>query len=114
MTLTAERIVIGIVAAALGLLITFGLPVSARRVNQALPVILMTVLFFAAAYALLPWPTWLIAGAVAVIAGIIYRDIARFVRHIYYDVTKYRRRDFWYRRIGEAVLGANRSRRRRR
>lgn len=106
MTLTSDRIVIGVIAAILGLLVTFGLPVSPRRVNQTLPAIMMVVLFFGAAYALLEWPSWVIAGSIATIVGIIYRDIARFVKHIYYDVTKYSRRDFWYRSVGEAVLGS--------
>ena len=114
MTLSFERILIGGIAALLGLLVTFGLPVSPRRVNQTLPIIMMAALFFGAAYAFLEWPVWAIAGFVAVAVGIIYRDIVRFVKHIYWDVTKYSRRDFWYRRIGEAVLGSNSRRRSRR
>ena len=109
-----ERFVIGVAAAALGLAVTFGLPVSPRRVNQTLPSLLAVTFFFVAAFTLLEWPLWLIAGAVASIAATLYRDVVRFVRHIYWDVTKYTRRDYWYRRVGQAVLGGGRSRRRKR
>jgi hypothetical protein len=111
--LTPERLVIGVVAAILGIVVTFGLPVSPRRVNQTLPGLLLVIFFIVAAYALLDWPLWLIAGAVASVVGILYRDVVRFVRHVYWDVTKYSRRDYWYRRVGQAVLGGGRSRRRR-
>ena len=58
----ADRLLIGLGALLLGLLVTFGLPVSPRRVNQTIPTILAIVLFFTSAIALLDWPTWLIAG----------------------------------------------------
>lgn len=106
-----DRTVIGLVAALLGLLITFGLPVSPRRLNQTLPGLLAVVFFFVAAYILLPWPAWLIAGAAVSIAALLYRDVARFIRHVYWDMTKYSRRDYWYRRVGQAVLGRRRRRR---
>jgi hypothetical protein len=109
-----ERLLIGSGAAVLGLLVTFGLPVSPRRVKQAIPSILAIVLFFAGAISLLDWPTWLIAGSLASILAIIYRDIARFIKHAYYDVTKYSRRDYWYRRVGEAIIGNKRTRKRKR
>jgi chromate transport protein ChrA len=112
--MSVERLIIGVAAAVLGLIVTFGLPVSPRRVNQTVPGLLAVIFFFVAAYALLEWPTWLIAGAVASVVAIVYRDITRFVRHIYWDVTKYSRRDYWYRRVGQAVLGGGKSRRRKR
>jgi len=37
----------------------------------------------------------------------------RFVKHVVYDVTKFRRRDFWYRRVGETIIGSGRRPRRR-
>jgi hypothetical protein len=112
--MSLERVIIGAVAAALALIVTFGLPVSSRRVNQTLPGLLAVIFFFVAAYALLDWPMWLIVGAVASLVAILYRDIARFVRHVYWDVTKYSRRDYWYRRVGKAVLGGRRTSRRKR
>ncbi len=108
----ADRLLIGLGALLLGLLVTFGLPVSPRQVNQTIPTILAIVLFFTSAIALLDWPTWLIAGAVATIVAILYRDIARFIKHVYYGVTKYSRRDYWYRRVGEAIIGNKRTRKR--
>jgi chromate transport protein ChrA len=112
--MSVERLIIGAAAAVLGLLVTFGLPVSPRRVSQTLPSLLAVIFFFVAAFALLEWPVWLIAGAVASVVAILYRDISRFVRHVYWDVTKYTRRDFWYRRVGQAILGGGRSRSRKR
>ena len=109
-----ERLILGIGAGVLGIMVTFGLPVSSRRVNQTLPIILIVVFFTVAALSLLDWPIWLIAAAVACGIAIIYRDILRFIKHVYWDVTKYSRRDYWYRRVGETVLGGGRSRRRRR
>ncbi len=106
-----DRTVIGLVAALLGLVITFGLPVSPRRLNQTLPGLLAVLFFFVAAYALLPWPTWFIAGVAVSIAALLYRDVARFIRHVYWDMTKYSRRDYWYRQVGQAVLGRRRRRR---
>ena len=113
-SLPIERLLIGIGAAVLGLLVTFGLPVSPRRVKQSIPLILATVLFFTAAFSLLDWPAWLIAGGIATVIAIIYRDVTRFIKHAYWDVTKYSRRDYWYRRVGQAILGNKRPRRRNR
>ena len=110
----AERLLVGVIAGVLALLVTFGLPVSARRVNQSLVTLLAVVFIVGASVALLEWPAWLIAAAVASVVAILYRDVARFVRHVYWDVTKYTRRDYWYRRVGEAVLGGRGRTRRRR
>ena len=109
-----ERILLGAGAGVLGLLVTFGLPVSPRRVNQTLVSLLAVVLFFVAAVALLDWPAWLVAALIASAVAIIYRDVVRFIKHVYWGVTKYSRRDYWYRRVGEAVLGGGRGRTRRR
>src|SRR5262245_35191087 len=109
-----DRLVIGIGAAIFAVAITFLMPVQVRRVNQGLVTMMIVVLCFAAALLLLDAPLSLIVAVVASLAAIIYRDIVRFIRHAIYDVTKYRRRDFWYRRVGETVLGGGRRRRSRR
>ncbi len=104
---------IGIGAAALGIAMTFLMPVSGRRVNQTFITVVIVAAFFVASFALFDSP---LAWAVAIgasLAAIIYRDVMRFVRHVVYDVTKYRRRDYWYRRVGQSLLGGGRSRRRR-
>ena len=101
---------IGIGAAVLAAAVTFLLPVSTRRVNQTLVTILIVALCFASALSLLSLPLSLGVALAASLAAIIYRDVMRFIRHVVYDVTKYRRRDFWYRRVGQFILGG-RSRR---
>jgi hypothetical protein len=102
---------IGSGAAVLAVVATFLLPVSPRRVNQGVVTLLIASLVFAAAFLLLEMPLSLGIALAATAAAIVYRDVMQFVRHLVYDVTKYRRRDFWYRRIGQTVLGG-RSRRR--
>ena len=103
--MSIERLVIGAGAGILALVLTFLMPVSPRRLNQRLVNIMVVILCFASALALLDIPLSLAAGLAASVVAILYRDVVRFVRHVVYDVTKYRRRDFWYRRIGEAIVG---------
>jgi hypothetical protein len=112
--MSLERLIIGIGAGILAVVLTFLMPVSPRRLNQQLINILVLVSCFASTLALLDFPLSLIAGAAASLVAILYRDVMRFVRHVVYDVTKYRRRDFWYRRIGEAIVGGRGTRSRRR
>lgn len=109
--MTLDRMLLGAGAGVLALVVTFMMPVSVRRVNQAFISLLIAVLFFTAAFALLESPlSWIVAVG-ATLAAIIYRDVIRFVKHVYWNVTKYSRRDFWYRRVGQAILGNRRRRR---
>ena len=107
-----SRLFIGLGAAVLALIVAFAMPVAPRRVNQGIVTLLLAVLIAVAAFSLFDLPTSLIVGVVALVAVMIVRDVARFVRHAVYGVTKYTRRDYWYRRVGHAVLG-ERSRTRR-
>ena len=109
--MTLDKFTIGVGAAVLAAAVTFLLPVSPRRVNQAFVTILIVALILAASFSLFDLPLSLGVALVASLAAIIYRDIVRFFKHIVYDVTKYRRRDFWYRRVGQSVLGARPRRR---
>ncbi len=110
--MSPERLIIGIGAGIIAVVLTFLMPVSPRRLNQRLVNILVLVMCFASALALLDFPLSLAVGAAAALVAILYRDVMRFVRHTVYGVTKYGRRDFWYRRIGEAIAGrGTRSRR---
>jgi hypothetical protein len=106
-----DKVLIGVGAAVLAALATFLLPVSPRRVNQGVVTLMIVILVFAATFLLFEMPLSLGIALGATAAAIIYRDVLQFVRHLVYDVTKYRRRDFWYRRVGETILGG-RSRRR--
>jgi len=105
-----QNFLIGAGAAVLAVLATFLLPVSPRRVNQGVVTLMIASLTFVAAFLLFEMPLSLGIALVATAAAIVYRDVMQFVRHLVYDVTKYRRRDFWYRRVGQAVLGNGRSR----
>ncbi len=111
--MTIDRTIIGVGAALLAVAVTFVMPVQARRANQGLIAIIIVVLCFAASLSLLDAPLSWIVGIGASLAAIIYRDVMRFVKHVVYDVTKYRRRDYWYRRVGETILGGGRRSRRR-
>jgi hypothetical protein len=106
-----QSLLIGVGAAVLGVLATFLLPVSPRRVNQGIVTLLIASLAFAAAFLLFEMPLSLGIALAASAIAILYRDVMQFVRHLVYDVTKYRRRDFWYRRVGQAVLGGRARRR---
>lgn len=112
--MSLERLILGVGAGVLALVLTLFMPVSPHRTNQRLINILILALCFASALSLLDIPLSLIVGAAASLIAIVYRDVVRFVKHVVYDVTKYRRRDFWYRRIGESIVGGRRTRSRRR
>ena len=112
--MTLDKFTIGIGAAILATAITFLLPVSARRVNQAFVAILIVALILAASLSLFDAPLSFGVALAASLLAILYRDIVRFVKHVVYDVTKYRRRDYWYRRVGQSVLGSRPRPRRRR
>ena len=110
--MTLDPNTVGIGAAVLAVAITFLLPVGPRRVNQTFVTVLIVALILAASLSLLEAPLSLGVAIAASLIAVVYRDIVRFVRHIVYDVTKYRRRDYWYRRIGQSVLGSRPRRRR--
>ena len=99
------RFILGLCAGLLAALVACGMPVAARRVNQLLVNLVLAVLIGTSALCLLELPISMIAGAGIFGAVVIIRDIVRFVRHAVYGVTKYTRRDYWYRRVGRAVIG---------
>lgn len=100
-----DNLLAGLAATALGLVMTFGMPVSPRRVNQGLISAIIIVAFGAAAFLLFEIPIAFLVMAAAALGALLYRDAARFIKHALYDVTKYRRRDWWYRRIGQTIMG---------
>lgn len=111
--MTLDNPLVGWGAAALAVILAVSMPVNPRRVNQGLINILIAVLSLIAAFSLLEPLTALLAGIGAAAVAIVLRDIVRFVRHAVYDITKYTRRDYWYRRIGQSLVsGGRRSRRR--
>jgi cell shape-determining protein MreD len=103
---------LGLGAAVLAVVMTFAMPVGARRVNQALIAVIIVVLCFVAAFSLLPESQAFGVAVIASIVAIAYRTLARWIRSAIWSITKYFRRDYWYRRIGRAALGRERRRRR--
>ncbi len=112
--MTLDPKLVGVGAAILAALLIVFMPVNRRRVNQTLVALLSAFLIFVAAFSLLEAELALpvaVGVAVAVIA-------ARFIlgglqSFIYRNFTRYTRRDFWQRRIGQSILGSSRRRRRR-
>lgn len=111
--MTVDNPLVGWGAALFAAVLTVAMPVNPRRVSQALINIMIAVLSVVAGWSLLGGVTGAAIGLGAALAAIILRDIMRFVRHTVYDVTKYTRRDYWYRRAGQSLLSGSRRARRR-
>lgn len=105
--------ILGIGAIVLAALLILYMPVSKRKVNQTVVNLVLVVLVFVAAFAFLEIPQAVPVG-IAVSVGIITaRWILGGVRSaIYTNFTRYLRRDYWQRRIGQGIIGSNRRRRR--
>ena len=103
--MTIEPMWLGIGSAVLAAVLTFFMPVQVHRLNQTFIAIIIVVLVFIAAFSLFDLPLSLVVAIGASVAAIIFRDVLRFVRHAVYGVTKYTRRDYWYRRVGQTLIG---------
>lgn len=103
--MTIEPFWLGVGSAILAAVLTFFMPVQVHRLNQTFIAIIIVVLVFVAAFSLFEFPMSLIIAIVASAVAIIFRDVMRFVRHTVYGVTKYTRRDYWYRRVGQTLIG---------
>lgn len=103
--MTIEPMWLGIGSAVLAAVLTFFMPVQVHRLNQTFIAIIIVVLVFIAAFSLFDFPLSLVVAIGASVAAIIFRDVLRFVRHAVYGVTKYTRRDYWYRRVGQTLIG---------
>lgn len=103
--MTIEPVWLGIGSAVLAAVLTFFMPVQVHRLNQTFIAIIIVVLVFIAAFSLFDFPLSLVVAIGASVAAIIFRDVLRFVRHAVYGVTKYTRRDYWYRRVGQTLIG---------
>ena len=108
-----DPLVLGIGSALLALVLTFFIPVSPHRVNQTLISIIIAILIFVAALALVDMPLAFGVGIAGTAVAIIYRDIMRWVKEfMWHNVYRYTHRYYWYNRIGRAILGGGRRRRR--
>ncbi len=109
-----DPFILGIGSAILALVLTLFIPVSHHRVNQTLISTIIAILIFVAAFAIFDMPLALGAGIVATAVALIYRDILRWVKEfLWHNVYRYTHRYYWYNRVGRAVLGDGRGRRRR-
>ena len=108
-----EPFVIGAGAAILAAALTFLIPVSSHRVNQSLIAAIIAVLVFTAAFALFDIPLALGVAVVASAAAILYRDVLRWIKTaLWHNIFRYTHRYYWYNRVGRAIIGPGRRRRR--
>ncbi len=113
--MTIDPKLIGIIAGILAAVLTIYMPVSKRRVNQTLISIVIAVLIFVAVFAFfqieLALPIALGASILVVGARLILGGLRSA---IYHNFTRYLRRDYWQRKVGQSIIGGSSRRRRRR
>ena len=112
--MTVDPTLIGIGAAILAAVLAVYMPVSKRRVNQTIIDVIIVVLIFVAAFAFFEIPLALLVGVIVSAVVIAARFILGTVRTaIYHNVTRYLRRDYWQRKVGQSIIGSNSRRGRR-
>jgi uncharacterized membrane protein HdeD (DUF308 family) len=100
---------VGIGAAVLAGILSIVMPVSRRRVNQTIVSAIIVVLVFVAAFALFEPGLAIVLALGASVLIIGARFILGGVRStLYHYVTRYTRRDYWQRRVGQAIIGGRR------
>lgn len=110
--MTIDPRLVGIGAAVLAAVLVVFMPVQRRRVNQTIVSLILAFLIFVAAFSLLSAELALPVGAGIALAVILARLVLGGVRSfVYRNFTRYTRRDFWQRRIGQSILGSGRRRR---
>lgn len=110
--MTIDPRIIGIGAAILAALLIVYMPVSKRKVNQTIVSIVIGILIFVAAFSFLNAESALPVGAGIVLSVILVRFVfGGFRSFVYRNFTRYTRRDYWQRRIGQSIIGSNRRRR---
>lgn len=111
--MTVDPSLIGIGAIILASLLIIYMPVSKRKVNQTVINLVLVVLILVAALAFLEIPQAVPVGLAVSVVIIAARWIMGGLRSaIYTNFTRYLRRDYWQRRIGQGILGSSRRRRR--
>lgn len=106
-----DPLILGIGSAIMALALTFGMPVSAHRVNQTLVSIIIAALVLVAAFSIFEFPISLALAIGGIAAAIVYRDVMRWVRELmWHNVYRYTHRYYWYNRVGRAILGGGRTR----
>jgi lipopolysaccharide export LptBFGC system permease protein LptF len=111
--MTIDPKLIGIGAAILAVVLIVFMPVNKRRVNQTIVALLIAILIFVAAFSLLEFSLALpVAAGLSLIVIVARLALGGLRSFIYHNLTRYTRRDFWQRRVGQAIIGSNRRRRR--
>jgi len=109
--MTIDRPLLGIGAAILAVILTVFMPVSKRRANQTIIAFVIAVLIFVAAFLLFDPPIALPIAVGATVVVVVGRFLLGAIRSaLYHNITRYTRRDFWQRRVGQAILGGRRRR----
>lgn len=111
--MTIDPTLLGIGAAILAAILAVSMPVSKRRANQTIIGIVIAVLIFVAAFAFFDVPQAIPIGIGVSIVVVAARYILGGIRSaIYTNFTRYLRRDYWQRKIGQSIVGSGRRRRR--
>lgn len=111
--MTIDPKLVGIGAAILAAVLIVYMPVNKRRVNQTIVALVIAFLIFVAAFSFLNVELALPVAAGVALAVIVARLVLGGLQSfVYRNFTRYTRRDFWQRRIGQNILGSGRRRRR--
>ena len=111
--MTIDPKVVGVSAALLAAVLIVFMPVNKRRVNQTIVALVIAFLIFVAAFSFLNAELALPVGAGITLVIVAARFVTGGLRSfVYHNFTRYTRRDFWQRRIGQSILGSGRRRRR--
>ncbi len=103
---------IGIGAAILAAVLAIFMPVSKHRVNQTLVAVIIGILIFASAFILFDPQLAILVAVVATVVVVGGRFILGTIRTtIYHNFTRYTRRDYWQRKVGQTIIGGSRRRR---
>lgn len=111
--MTFDSRLVGIGAGILAVVLMLYLPVSKRRVNQVVVNLVIAVLIFVAVFAFFEIQLAFPIATGLVIVVILARFVVGSLRSaIYTNFTRYLRRDYWQRKVGQGIIGSSRRRRR--
>lgn len=111
--MTIDPTLVGIGAGILAAVLIVYMPVSKRKVNQTIINLVIAVLIFVAAFAFLAIELAIPVALGVSVLVILARALMGGLRSwIYRNFTRYLRRDYWQRRVGQGLIGSSRRRRR--
>ncbi len=110
--MTVDPVLLGIGAIVLASILVIYMPVSNRKVNQNAVNIVLAVLILVAAFSFFEVQLAVPLGVGVAVAVIVARIVLGGLRSaIYTNFTRYLRRDYWQRRVGQSLIGSRRRRR---